>query len=329
MLDRAWSRFRGIPVWLQVILWLTLFWLLIPLLIWRSGMAPWAKVTLTIPFALLIVGVAASEPEPDFAAIDESISEPADDEETVEESETADDPTTSAPKRTRKSKEKVAATESTEGSSRHGPRALVARVIDGDTIEVVIRGRTVDVRLIGVDTPERVHPSEPVECFGPAASEFASSRLSGRTVQLDFDAERRDHYGRVLAYVWLNNQLFNRTLVARGFASVVIYEPNSEYATRLYAAESRAERRDKGMWGACSVSSDGDTQALEGGSGGSDKANSGGSGGSGNCDPNYEGACIPPYPPDLDCSEVSASGFRSVGSDPHGFDGDGDGVACE
>jgi micrococcal nuclease len=126
-------------------------------------------------------------------------------------------------------------------------------------------------------------------------------------VQLDFDNERRDQYGRVLAYVWLNNQLFNRTLVARGFASVTIYEPNGEYATRLYAAESRAESRDKGMWGSCSVSSDGDTQAIGGGSDGSDKANSGGSQGSGNCDPNYEGACIPPYPPDLDCSDVSAA----------------------
>jgi micrococcal nuclease len=260
---------------------------------------------------------------------DESISEPADDDETAEESGTADDSTASKPKRARKSKEKVAETESTGGSRRHGPSAFVARVIDGDTIEVVTRGRTVDVRLIGVDTPETVHPSEPVECFGPAASQFTTSRLDGRTVQLDFDAERTDQYGRVLAYVWLNNQLFNRTLVARGFASVVIYEPNSEYATRLYGAESRAESRDKGMWGACSVGSDGDTQAIGGGSDGSEKSNSGGSGGSGNCDPNYEGACIPPYPPDLDCSEVSANGFSSVGSDPHGFDGDGDGVACE
>jgi endonuclease YncB( thermonuclease family) len=176
---------------------------------------------------------------------DESISEPADDDETAEESGTADDSTASKPKRARKSKEKVAETESTGGSRRYGPSAFVARVIDGDTIEVVTRGRTVDVRLIGVDTPETVHPSEPVECFGPAASQFTTSRLDGRTVQLDFDAERTDQYGRVLAYVWLNNQLFNRTLVARGFASVVIYEPNSEYATRLYGAESRAESRDK------------------------------------------------------------------------------------
>jgi hypothetical protein len=47
------------------------------------------------------------------------------------------------------------------------------------------------------------------------------------------------------------------------------------------------------------------------------------------CDPNYEGACIPPSPTDLDCDEVGSSDFASIGSDPHGFDGDGDGVACE
>lgn len=47
------------------------------------------------------------------------------------------------------------------------------------------------------------------------------------------------------------------------------------------------------------------------------------------CDPNYEGACIPSVPYDLDCPEVAAVDFYSVGSDPHGFDGDGDGIACE
>lgn len=242
------------------------------------------------------------------------------------------DSTASKPKREKKpKKEKVTTTEDTGigGNARHGPSAYVARVIDGDTIEVVLRGRTIDIRLIGIDTPETVHPTEPVECFGPKASEFTTSRLSDRNVQLDFDAERKDQYGRTLAYIWVGNQLFNKTLVAGGFASVTIYEPNDEYASRLYTAESFAESHDRGMWGACSVSSDGDTQAIGGDSGsGSGGSKSGGSG-AGNCDPNYEGACIPPYPPDLDCTEISASGFRSVGSDPHGFDGDGDGIACE
>jgi hypothetical protein len=55
----------------------------------------------------------------------------------------------------------------------------------------------------------------------------------------------------------------------------------------------------------------------------------GGGGGGGNCDPSYPTVCIPPPPPDLDCADVNASGFKVVGSDPHGFDGDGDGIGCE
>ncbi len=47
------------------------------------------------------------------------------------------------------------------------------------------------------------------------------------------------------------------------------------------------------------------------------------------CDPSYPGACIPPYPPDLDCGDVGVGGFAVVPPDPHGFDGDGDGVGCE
>jgi hypothetical protein len=56
---------------------------------------------------------------------------------------------------------------------------------------------------------------------------------------------------------------------------------------------------------------------------------SGGGGGGGNCDPSYPTVCIPPPPPDLDCADVNASGFKVVGSDPHGFDGDNDGIGCE
>jgi micrococcal nuclease len=52
-------------------------------------------------------------------------------------------------------------------------------------------------------------------------------------------------------------------------------------------------------------------------------------GGGGNCDPSYPGTCIPAYPPDLDCGEISDRNFDVIGSDPHGFDGDNDGIGCE
>jgi len=96
--------------------------------------------------------------------------------------------------------------------------ATVTRVIDGDTVEVRYKGSIIDVRLIGIDTPETVAPGEPVECYGPAASRFTEQHLDRKRVLLEFDVERTDQYGRTLAYVWLGDELFNQTLVARGFA---------------------------------------------------------------------------------------------------------------
>jgi micrococcal nuclease len=202
-------------------------------------------------------------------------------------------------------------------------RTTVVDVVDGDTIEVGLGGTVEDVRLIGVDTPETVHPTEPVECFGPRASSYTSTALLGESVRLEFDDERRDHYGRLLAYVWLDGKLFNKTLVARGLAEVIIYSPNDAYADTLLGAESKAQSAGRGMWSACTATS-GTGGGGEGG-GGVAPAPSSRKG----CDPNYTGACIPKYPPDIDCDQAGATSFRSVGSDPHGFDGDDDGVACE
>ena len=108
--------------------------------------------------------------------------------------------------------------------------------IDGDTIEVALDNEIVAVRLIGIDTPETVDPSEPVGCYGPAASRFTTDALQGRPVRLEFDVERLGRYGRTLAYVWLGSELFNETLVARGFARVTTYPPNVKYVDRFIAA---------------------------------------------------------------------------------------------
>jgi micrococcal nuclease len=102
----------------------------------------------------------------------------------------------------------------------------------------------VRIRLIGVDTPETVDPSKPVQCFGPEASAFTERQLDGATVGLEFDVERLDPYGRTLAYVWLGDQLFNRTLVGQGYATVATYPPDDKYEDQFLAAEQRA--RDGG-----------------------------------------------------------------------------------
>jgi micrococcal nuclease len=141
-----------------------------------------------------------------------------------------------------------------EGELEVGPASAVvrvARVVDGDTIEVRLGGRSEDVRLIGVDTPETVKPDTPVQCFGERASHFTKRRLTGRRVRLVFGVERRDVYGRLLAYVYLHGRFFNPILVRRGLARSLTIPPNDRFAPRFRRLELDAARSGRGLWGAC------------------------------------------------------------------------------
>ena len=106
--------------------------------------------------------------------------------------------------------------------------AIVERVVDGDTVEVrpAVPGTT-SVRLIGVDTPETVDPSEDVQPFGPEASSFTTRRLEGERVTLVFDQDRVDDLGRALAYVRVggSGEIFNETLLRGGYAQLEIVVP--------------------------------------------------------------------------------------------------------
>jgi micrococcal nuclease len=127
----------------------------------------------------------------------------------------------------------------------------VTRVVDGDTVEARIDGEIEDVRLIGVDTPETVKPGEPVECFGPQASRFSHRTLEGERVRLVFGEERRDVYGRLLAYAYLDGHFVNAALVRRGLAHSLTIPPNDRFAPLLRRLELRAARAGRGLWGAC------------------------------------------------------------------------------
>jgi micrococcal nuclease len=129
--------------------------------------------------------------------------------------------------------------------------AVVTRVVDGDTIEARIGGEVEDVRLIGVDTPETVKPGTPVQCFGPRASHFTKRLLTGRTVRLAFGVERRDVYGRLLAYVHLGRRFVEAMLVRRGLARTLTIPPNDRFAPLLRRLELGAARAGRGLWGAC------------------------------------------------------------------------------
>ena len=126
----------------------------------------------------------------------------------------------------------------------------VVEVTDGDTIEVSLPEGVEDVRYIGVDTPE-VDPNIGVECFGSEASKLNAELVKGRRVRLVFDAERRDKYGRLLAYVYVGKTFVNAELLRRGAARTLTISPNDSFAQRFARIAQDAANAGRGLWGAC------------------------------------------------------------------------------
>jgi micrococcal nuclease len=129
--------------------------------------------------------------------------------------------------------------------------AFVTRTVDGDTIEARIGGQLEDVRYIGVDTPETVKPGTPVQCFGHRASDFDRRLVEHRAVRLVFGVERRDVYGRLLAYVYVAHRFVNAELVRRGLARTLAIPPNTLHRALFRRLELGAARAGRGLWGAC------------------------------------------------------------------------------
>jgi len=94
-------------------------------------------------------------------------------------------------------------------------------VVDGDTIIVIIDGKKEKVRLIGVDAPETDGPYTKEEPYGREASAFTKKVTEGENVRLEYDWQKRDKYGRILAYVYLEDGTFlNAELIKQGYATV-------------------------------------------------------------------------------------------------------------
>lgn len=184
--------------------------------------------------------------------------------------------------------------------------ATVTRVVDGDTLDLAFAdGRSERLRLIGVDTPETVHPTIGEEPGGREASDFTKTALAGKTVLVEFDVEERDRYGRLLGYVYTTDgAMFNAVLVDRGLAEVATFPPNVRYVNVFTALQQGAREAKVGLWEQTSPS-----PALR-----------------------YD-----PFGPDRDCSdfaiwEEAQAFFLAAGGperDPHRLDSDGDGIACE
>ncbi len=226
--------------------------------------------------------------------------------------------------------------------------AVVRRIVDGDTLELaaVAAGATlgstaqVDVRLLEIDTPETKHPSKPAQCFGEeATNHLAMLAPPGSTVWIDRDKELTDQYGRYLLYLWNEqSQFVNLEMVANGYAEATLYMPNDKYWPQISSASSNARTADAGLWGTCAYFGEPENtpepqlepepqpepapipqpEPEPEPAPSPDPVS--------RCAPGYS-PCVPSYPPDVDCGDVGGE-VTVTGSDPHGLDRDGDGVAC-
>ena len=132
----------------------------------------------------------------------------------------------------------------------------VIRVIDGDTISVDMNGEAVFVRLIGINAPEIAHNDNAGECFGEESADHLRLLISNDSVVLEFDEsqDRHDKYGRLLAYVLINDDNINYLMVRDGYADEYTYEKSYKYQTDFRSARDRAKNDSRGIWGACNVS---------------------------------------------------------------------------
>lgn len=121
----------------------------------------------------------------------------------------------------------------------------VTRVVDGDTIE--IEGGKV-VRYIGIDTPELVHPSKPIQCYAKEASTKNKELVLNKEVRLEKDISETDKYGRLLRYIWVGETLINELLVREGYAQSSSYPPDIKYQNRFIEAQKIAREEKKGLW---------------------------------------------------------------------------------
>lgn len=142
------------------------------------------------------------------------------------------------------------------GAGNHSS-AVVARAVDGDTIEVTVGSLRETVRLLGIDTPEIAHPEAPDgkqghdECLGPEATAFTAANLVGRAVTLELDEVHRDRYGRLLAFVIVDGARFNDRLLAEGLARLLVIPPNGRHARSMLEIELAAREAGLGIWGEC------------------------------------------------------------------------------
>lgn len=214
---------------------------------------------------------------------------------------------------------------------------MVNRVIDGDTVEILIDGQPQSLRVIGVDTPETVDPRRSVECLGVEAKARANEILAGQSIylQLDPSQDDRDRYGRLLRHIILaDGRNYGLEIIGQGYGHEYTYNQPHAYQAEFRKAEAEAREAGRGLWapGVCvEESSQNGSMADDGSMSNRDTSDPEDT----DLAPGGDG-CHPAYDPcleivgDLNCGDIrQAVTVKQIGVDPYGLDRDDDGVGCE
>lgn len=130
--------------------------------------------------------------------------------------------------------------------------ATVIRIVDGDTVDVLLNRKKERVRIIGIDAPESVAPTRAIECYGPEASDYLKKILpmQSQVQLLPEPKDNRDRYGRLLRYIELEQVDVGAQMIQDGYAKS--YRKFSHPRKRAYSSlENVASKNLLGLWSAC------------------------------------------------------------------------------
>jgi micrococcal nuclease len=145
------------------------------------------------------------------------------------------------------------------GGAEPGSFTCVKKAIDGDTLKLSTGEH---VRLIGIDTPESRYNSKlerdssrsrkdmkSIISMGKEAANFTKDLVEGKKVRLEFDTQKRDKYGRLLAYAYLEDGTFvNAKIIEEGYAQAMTIPPNVKYSDKFVKLQRQARESGKGLW---------------------------------------------------------------------------------
>lgn len=127
--------------------------------------------------------------------------------------------------------------------------AKFVRGVDGDTAKLSVKGKTYTFRFLAIDTPETVKPNTPPAFMGKKASNYTKSALAkAEKIEVQYDGNRTDKYGRKLAWIFVDGQLLQDKLVKKGYARVYYVYGKYKYTNKLRASEKVAKRKKLGVW---------------------------------------------------------------------------------